>query len=37
MIVRAKNYKKKLSNAIKGISLDKLQVKKAVECLYKYA
>jgi hypothetical protein len=37
MVEKAKSYKNKLSRAIKGINLDKLQIKKAVDCLYKYA
>ena len=31
-----KRYRKRLSEAIKHIQLDKFQVKKAVECLSKY-
>lgn len=35
--MRQKIYKKRLSNAIKSIPLDKVQIKKAVDCLCKYA
>lgn len=34
---KTKTYKKRLSQAIKGITLNKYQIKKAVECLSKYA
>ncbi len=35
--VKLKIYKKRLSKAIKHMQLDKIQIKKAAECLIKYA